>query len=59
MLANILATYRVNAGAVFFVCYDARYDQGSQLDGQVFPDITRLLRTNHAIFAKLQYLFRF
>ena len=59
LLANILATYRVNAGTVFFVGYDARYDQGNRLDEQLFLDITRLLRTNHAIFTKLQYLFRF
>ena len=57
LLANILATYRVNAGTVFFAGYDARYDQGDRFDGQLFPN-TRLLRTNHAIFMKLQYLFR-
>ena len=58
LLANILGTYRVNAGTVFFVGYDARYDQGNRFDDQLFPD-TSLLRTNHAIFTKLQYLFRF
>ena len=58
LLTNLLATYRVNAGTVFFVGYDARYDQGNRFDDQLFPD-TSLLRTNHAIFTKLQYLFRF
>ena len=58
LLANILGTYRVNAGTVFFAGYDARYDQGNRFDEQLFPD-NRLLRTNHAIFTKLQYLFRF
>ena len=58
LLANILGTYRVNAGTVFFAGYDARYDQGNRFDDQLFPD-NRLLRTNHAIFTKLQYLFRF
>ena len=57
LLANILGTYRVNAGTVFFAGYDARYDQGDRFDGQLFPN-NRLLRTNHAIFMKLQYLFR-
>ena len=58
LLTNILATYRVDAGTVFFVGYDARYDQGNRFDEQRFPN-TSLLRTNHAIFTKLQYLFRF
>jgi hypothetical protein len=57
LLANVLGTYRVNAGTVFFAGYDARYDQGNRFDEQLFPS-TRLLRTNHAIFMKLQYLFR-
>ena len=58
LLANILGTYRVNAGTVFFAGYDARYDQGNRFDEQLFSS-SRLLRTNHAIFMKLQYLFRF
>ena len=58
LLANILATYRVNAGTVFFAGYDARYDQANRFDEQLFPH-AGLLRTNHAIFTKLQYLFRF
>ena len=57
LLANVLGTYRVNAGTVFFVGYDARYDQGNRFDAALFPD-SRLLRTNHAIFTKLQFLFR-
>ena len=44
LLTNLLATYRVNAGTVFFVGYDARYDQGNRFDDQLFPD-TSLLRT--------------
>jgi hypothetical protein len=55
LLANILGTYRVNAGTVFFAGYDARYNQGNRFDEQLS---SRLLRTNHAIFVKLQYLFR-
>jgi len=57
LLANVLWTYRVNAGTVFFAGYDARYDQGNRLDTQLFST-SRFLRTNHAIFTKLQYLFR-
>ena len=57
LLANILGTYRVNAGTVFFAGYDARYDQGNRFDAALFPT-GRLLRTNHAVFMKLQYLFR-
>jgi len=45
------------AGTVFFAGYDARYDQGNRLDTQLFST-SRFLRTNHAIFTKLQYLFR-
>ena len=57
---NLLLTYRVNAGTVFFVGYDDRYqqrDQFDQLDNDLF--LTRALqRTNRAFFAKLQVLFR-
>ena len=45
------------AGTVFFAGYDARYDQGNRLDTQLFST-SLFLRTNHAIFTKLQYLFR-
>jgi len=58
LLMNILTTYRVNAGTVFFAGYDARYDQANEFNSELFPD-NRLLSTNHAIFTKLQYMFRF
>ncbi len=57
---NVLFTYRVNAGTVFFVGYDDRYQQREQFD-QIGDELflTRALqRTNRAIFTKLQYLFR-
>ena len=54
--ANLLVTYRVNAGTVFFAGYDDRFRQGDQI-GPVFST-TGLLRTNRSIFTKLQYLFR-
>ncbi len=57
VLVNLVGTYRVNAGTVFFVGYDDRYrdfavaptgdDRGPGYE-----------RTNRAIFAKLQYLYR-
>ena len=55
---NVLVSYRVNAGTVFFVGYDDHYRQGNQIDEQVFPT-TAMLRTNRAVFTKLQYLFRY
>jgi hypothetical protein len=54
---NLLFTYRVNAGTVFFLGYDDHYREGSQINERVFPT-TSLERTNRAIFTKLQYLFR-
>ena len=64
---NFLFTYRVNAGTVFYVGYDDRFQQGDRIefdpDGDgalVRPfDTMDLTRTNRAIFTKFQYLFRF
>jgi len=54
---NLLVTYRVNAGTVFFAGYDDRYRQGDKIDAALYsPDAYH--RTNRAIFTKLQYLFR-
>src|SRR4029079_19283213 len=55
--ANILFTYRVNAGTVFFVGYDDRYRQGDMISSTTFPT-TDYQRTNRAVFTKLQYLYR-
>jgi hypothetical protein len=66
--ANVLFTYRVNSGTVFFIGYDDHYQQGDLIPG---PDdefaylgnhdlfTTDLLRTNRAFFTKLSYLFRY
>jgi hypothetical protein len=54
---NLLGTYRVNAGTVFFVGYDDRYREGSQINARIFTT-DAYERTNRALFAKLQYLFR-
>jgi hypothetical protein len=55
---NLLASYRVNAGTVFFVGYDDHYRQGTMIDERLFPT-SALMRTNRAVFTKLQYLFRY
>ena len=48
----------MNAGTVFFVGYDVHYQQGGLVDERLFPT-TAFLRTNRAVFTKLQYLFRY
>ena len=45
-------------GTVFFVGYDDHYRQGNQIDERLFPT-DAMLRTNRALFTKLQYLFRY
>ena len=66
--ANVLFTYRINSGTVFFIGYDDRYQQGdlilaaagnpAYLGNPVFHT-TDLLRTNRAFFTKISYLFRY
>jgi hypothetical protein len=56
--ANVLVTYRVNAGTVFFVGYDDHYREGRQVNAELFA-ADPWQRTNRSIFAKLQYLFRY
>ena len=60
--ANVLLTYRVNSGTVFYIGYDDRYRQGDL----IFDDnddplyfTTDFERTNRAFFTKVSYLFRF
>jgi hypothetical protein len=54
---NLLVTYRVNSGTVFFVGYDDRFRQEDRMDPERYAtDIYR--RTNRAVFSKVQYLFR-
>jgi len=55
---NLLLTYRINAGTVFYLGYDNHFQQGDQIDEDRFPTAV-LRRTNRAIFTKLQYLFRY
>jgi Domain of unknown function (DUF5916)/Carbohydrate family 9 binding domain-like len=54
---NVLVTYRVNAGTVFYVGYDGRYRSGEAIDPALYPP-DDYQRTNRAVFTKLQYLFR-
>ena len=64
---NVLFTYRINAGTVFYFGYDDHYRQADQLDGDRDGDgideqlffTNELRRTNRAIFTKLRYLFRY
>ncbi len=64
---NLLATYRIDAGTVFYIGYDDHYQQadliqgdldGNGIDEQLFFT-DGLRRTNRAIFVKLQYLLRY
>ena len=60
--ANILLTYRVNSGTVFFVGYDDRYQQGHLIfddDDEPLFMATDFQRTNRAVFTKISYLFRY
>ena len=58
--------YRIKAGTVFYVGYDDHYQQGDLIEGDRDGDgfdeqlyyTQGLRRTNRAIFAKFQYLFR-
>jgi hypothetical protein len=57
LFQNVLVTYRVNSGTVFYVGYDDRFKEGNAVNSQIFADPS-YKRTNRAIFTKLQYLFR-
>jgi hypothetical protein len=57
LFENILITYRVNSGTVFYLGYDDRYKEGNAVNAKIFSDPT-YRRTNRAVFTKIQYLFR-
>ena len=60
--ANLLVTYRVNSGTVFYIGYDDRYKQGDLIfddDGEPLFITTDFERTNRAFFTKISYLFRY
>ena len=64
---NLLATYRINAGTVFFVGYDDHYRRANLIEGDLDGNgieeqlffTGNLRRTNRAMFVKLQYLLRY
>jgi hypothetical protein len=64
---NLLATYRVDAGTVFFLGYDDHYQQADLIQGDLQGNGINeqlffrgnLQRTNRAMFVKLQYLLRY
>ena len=64
---NLLLTYRVNAGTVFYFGYEDHHQQADLIerdrDGDGVPDrlyyTSERRRTNRALFLKLQYLFRY
>ena len=56
--ANLLVTYRVNSGTVFYVGYDDHYEQGNRIDPLLFPT-SEFRQTNRAFFTKFSYLFRY
>ena len=58
LAANVLVTYRVNSGTVFFIGYDDHYQQGDLIDSQRYPT-TAFQQTNRAVFTKFSYLFRY
>ena len=53
---NLLLTYRVNSGTVFYVGYDDHWERGDLIDEALYP--ARYTRTKRALFTKIQYLFR-
>ena len=57
LFENILVTYRVNSGTAFYVGYDDRYKEGTAVNPKIYSD-PAYLRTNRAVFTKIQYLFR-
>ncbi|MEQ1909304.1 MAG: DUF5916 domain-containing protein, partial [Vicinamibacterales bacterium] len=56
---NLLVTYRVNSGTALYVGYDDRYRSAEKFNAALYPGDQDYTRTNRAIFAKLQYLFRY
>ena len=55
---NLLLTYRVNAGTVFYIGYDDRLEEGFRIDEEIFPT-RNFERTRRAFFSKFKYLFRY
>jgi hypothetical protein len=56
--ANLLLTYRVNSGTVFYLGYDDHYQQADRIEMALLPG-RRFERTNRAFFTKFSYLLRY
>ena len=64
---NLLGTYRIDAGTVFYLGYDDHYRRANLIEGDLNGNgiqeqlffTGNLKRTNRAIFVKLQYLLRY
>jgi len=55
---NLLVTYQINSGTVFFLGYDDRLQQAININEEIY-DTSRMLRTSRAFFMKFSYLFRY
>jgi len=55
---NVLASYQIDAGTVFFLGYDDRFQEAININDEIY-DTTRLRRTSRAFFMKIAYLFRY
>ena len=55
---NLLFTYRVNAGTVFYIGYDDRLQESINFNDEHFLT-TEFQHQRRAFFTKLQYLFRY
>jgi len=55
---NLLLTYQINAGTVFFLGYDDRFQQAININDEIY-DTSRMLRTSRSFFMKFSYLFRY
>ena len=56
--ANLLFTYRINAGTVAFIGYDHRLQREVNFNDELF-DSRDFTRTGRSFFMKLSYLFRY
>ena len=55
---NLLLSYEINSGTVFFLGYDDRFQQAININEEIY-DTSRMLRTSRSFFMKFSYLFRY
>jgi hypothetical protein len=56
--SNLLFSYEINAGTVFFLGYDDQFEEAININDEIY-DTDRMLRTSRAFFMKIAYLFRY